>query len=211
MFTLTISGSTVEELIANLHKQSKNHQTIPVMEVAQPIAPTPEVAEVPAIPEQPQINEQAMQEVAQQTIPELDAAGIAWNPMFHTSTKLKTAKGFWKLKASSKKTGLPADEAHAAPVPASEPVKGPVPEKLYATPPGSEGLLLAHTFDSFKANFIPVLSTLTSEGKITPDYINQLKAYFGIKEIWNLLGDEIKLLELFENFCSTGLIKKVSL
>jgi len=64
-----------------------------------------------------------------------------------------------------------------------------------------------HTLHSFKENMPMVITNLISEGKIDQDYINQLKGYFQVDQIWNI-NDQQKS-DLFDNFVQHGLIVKV--
>lgn len=65
----------------------------------------------------------------------------------------------------------------------------------------------AHDFASFKATLIPSLAKLVDDGRLTPSYINDLKTYFKVKEIWQV--DDNQLGEMFEQFAGAGLINKV--
>jgi len=98
-----------------------------------------------------------------------------------------------------------------APTPVVQPpvVETPAPAPVQAAPvptptiPSANG----HTTETFIANFPMILGNLISEGKVTQDYINQLKTYFNVTEIWNISDDQKK--EMFEYFASGGLIQKV--
>jgi hypothetical protein len=48
-----------------------------------------------------------------------------------------------------------------------------------------------------------------NEGKIDQTYIDQLKNHFQVKEIWNILASGKSCEELYEQFCSYGLIQRV--
>ena len=52
-----------------------------------------------------------------------------------------------------------------------------------------------------------ILGSLISEGKLTPEYVNTLKEYFKVAEIWNVSEDQKK--EMFESFAGFGFIQKV--
>ncbi|MDV7394693.1 hypothetical protein RZS08_25135, partial [Arthrospira platensis SPKY1] len=67
----------------------------------------------------------------------------------------------------------------------------------------------AHTFDSFRSNLVVTMASLVNDGKITQEYVKTLNGYFGVKEIWEIFEDLDKVKELYENFCSVGLIEKV--
>lgn len=73
--------------------------------------------------------------------------------------------------------------------------------------PAPAPLPAAHTFDTFKANMPAVLVDLVNKGKLTQDYIGQLKAHFKVDEIWKV--NEEQMLAMFENFVNCGLVQKV--
>lgn len=89
------------------------------------------------------------------------------------------------------------------------------PPVVEVTPPTYENVAVpngekpAHTLESFKINILPTLATLVKSKKIDQNYIEQVKQYFGVKEIWHVVKNESQLKELFENFCAAGLITKV--
>lgn len=66
-----------------------------------------------------------------------------------------------------------------------------------------------HSFETFKNNLMLVLAELIKAGKIDQKYIEELKAYFQVKEIWNILADNLKCVELFNTFVKVGLITEV--
>jgi hypothetical protein len=74
--------------------------------------------------------------------------------------------------------------------------------------PNAQGVH-AHTLLTFKENLVPIFASLVTEGRINQEYIDQLKNYFGIKELWDLWKDEKKVSELFENFCGANLIQRI--
>lgn len=67
----------------------------------------------------------------------------------------------------------------------------------------------AHTLATFKNNLTVLMAQLINEGKIDTDYVDQLKKYFGVKEIWNVLGSEKQCLELYDTFSKCGFITAV--
>lgn len=64
-----------------------------------------------------------------------------------------------------------------------------------------------HTFDSFKSQFPMILGNLISNGTVTEEYVNQLKAHFQVDQIWNI--DEDQTRQVFENFVQFGYVQKV--
>lgn len=87
----------------------------------------------------------------------------------------------------------------------------PAPEVNYAPPimVAPEASKPAHSFETFKANFVPTMSGLVIAGKINQGYIEQLKAYFKVNEIFDLIKSDQQLSELFETLCSSGLITRI--
>lgn len=67
----------------------------------------------------------------------------------------------------------------------------------------------AHSLESFTSNFAVVLANLLREKKIDEDYVNSLKVHFQVTELWEVLGDPVKLSEFFNSLCDFGLITKV--
>lgn len=90
-------------------------------------------------------------------------------------------------------------------IPPAPPVAAPKYENI-ATPPASVQKP-AHTAESFRQNFVYTLSKLVQDGKLSAEYLKQLKAYFKVQEIWQL--NEAQINEVFENFVKTGFITKV--
>lgn len=86
------------------------------------------------------------------------------------------------------------------------------PAQTYENVPVPQGVRPAYTLKAFKDNLTVIFADLINQGKIDQGYINQLKSYFGIKEIWNILGDESKCIELWRMFGSAevGFITTVS-
>jgi hypothetical protein len=99
--------------------------------------------------------------------------------------------------------GQPLPAEAVAIIQAAEPVKDytniPIPE--------SSERKQAHDFASFSATLISSLAKLFNDGKLTVDYINALKAYFGVPELF--MVNEAQRLEMFETFAANGLITKV--
>lgn len=67
----------------------------------------------------------------------------------------------------------------------------------------------AHGFATFKANLTLLLAQLINEKKIDQAYIKSLCDYFQIKDIWNVLGNERQLIELYNMFGEVGFITKM--
>ena len=67
----------------------------------------------------------------------------------------------------------------------------------------------AHTLESFRNGMVMTLAQLVNAGAIDQNYIQSLKQYFGVKEVWHIASDEAKSRELFEQLVSFGMITKV--
>lgn len=85
--------------------------------------------------------------------------------------------------------------------PQSAPVVAPPPTPIPMPLPS------AHTFQTFKEHLVPTLGKLVTDGKLTQDYVNQLKAHFKVDQIWQL--NEIQLQTMFDQFTQLGLIAEV--
>ena len=62
---------------------------------------------------------------------------------------------------------------------------------------------------SFREQLPNILMTLINSKKIDENYIQSLRNYFGVNEIWMIAKDEAKSKELFDNFVSYGLVTRV--
>ncbi len=67
----------------------------------------------------------------------------------------------------------------------------------------------AHSLETFKANIFTTLTGLVATGALTPDYVQTLKGYFKVKEIWDVKDNPAQVEEMFNTFCRAGLITKV--
>ena len=64
------------------------------------------------------------------------------------------------------------------------------------------------TYDMFKGKVAFVLNDLINDGKIDKTYLDSLKEYFEVKEIWEIFKSEAKVQELYVNLADFGLITK---
>ena len=152
---------------------------------------------------------------------DLDSEGLPWDERIHTSARTKVKDGSWKIKrgvtdleANKIKAtyrqvdvvGHPMQTApavvHQAPVQVVTPVVPQAPV-VPALPTMNSG----HTVATFKAHFPLIIANLISEGKVTQDYVNQLKDYFKVDQIWML--DDNQKANLFESFVQYGLVTRV--
>ncbi len=99
---------------------------------------------------------------------------------------------------------IPAPTVPAIPAPTPVPVVPQVPPPM----PAPEAVLPnAHTVETFKKSLVQVLAKLVKDGKLTMDYVNQLKTHFGVDEIYKV--NEQQAEEMFNNFVQYGMIAKV--
>lgn len=153
---------------------------------------------------------------------ELDAEGIPWDERIHASSRAKVANGTWRTKRRADENlvyQIKSQYRSAAPV---APIATPVYEApalvtpTYVAPVAQAPVVAAplpvmnsngHTLDTFKANFALIVGQLITAGKITQDYVNQLKAYFNLSEIW-MATDEQKA-QVFEQFVQYNFVQRV--
>lgn len=166
---------------------------------------------------------------------ETDAEGIPWDDRIHASSKAKVGNGTWRTKRGCDENLLyqvknelrarvqtavvqTTTPTYVAPAAIVAPVSHPIAESLKPVevpvaqaPVAAAPLPLmqssGHSLDTFKSNFPLIVSTLITEKKINQDYVNQLKSYFNIAEIW-MANDEQKA-QVFEQFVQYGFVQKV--
>ena len=194
---------------------SSNTVTIPAH--AAPVE-SPVIAEAPAFEIKCPVNVDSSLE--------LDNQGIPHDIRIHASSKAKVATGSWRSKRGVDKdllaqvvaelkaaySGSPVVEAPAPLVtqpaePIVPVVAPPVVEAPTPIAPPVLNVSSGHSVETFKKNFVMIIASLITEGKIAQDYINQLKAHFGVDELWNF--DEAQQEEIFASFVSFGFIQKV--
>lgn len=95
----------------------------------------------------------------------------------------------------------------AQPVTPVVPVVEAPPAAVAPVAPPQPAPANGHTLQSFGSNLAMVLAGLINEGKLTQDYINQLKGYFQVTEIWDLNPQQTE--EMFNNFVQHGIVQKV--
>lgn len=167
---------------------------------------------------------------------EEDIEGVPWNSKYHASSKEKNKDGTWRNRRGVDKAEVEAYRASFRANTSAAPtaVTSPAPQPQYAAPalpqtstpsapvatPATPAVVVApplptmsvnkgHTLESFKAGFPVILSSLLTEGKIDQNYVNDLKNFFKVGEIWNI-NDEQKLA-VFNQWTSPewNLIQKV--
>lgn len=80
-----------------------------------------------------------------------------------------------------------------------EPAAAPLPTMQVAS---------GHTLATFKQGFAMILGTLISEGKVSQEYVEQLKGYFGVAQIHEV--NEVQQEEMFNSFVAHNLIQQVA-
>lgn len=164
---------------------------------------------------------------------EIDSEGLPWDARIHTVKKTKNKTGDWKLMRGSDKDLVAKVKAElkaamsnltstpvVSPAPVAElpevimTVKGTLaakdvpladlPQVVLAPPMSSSN---GHTFETFKSAFPMIVGSLITEGKITADYVNQLKEYFKVDQIWSVSDEQKK--EMFNSFAQFNFIQKV--
>ncbi len=165
---------------------------------------------------------------------EADHRGIKWDGRIHSDSKSINKDGTWRtrrgvepslVKQLEAEQSAPASVAQVAvpPVPppappaALFPPQQPVmlPPTPVAPPPPApapppiptQQVTLAHSSATFRANMIPVMAHLVREAKLTPEYVQALKHYFKVDEIW-LVSDQ-QAEEMFDGFVKAGLLTRV--
>lgn len=173
--------------------------------------------------------------VAQVASGELDVRGLPWDKRIHAKTRTKNKDGSWKnLRgvdkdllsqieaelASTTRTQQPVQVAAPPPVFQEAPTQTElpsVPELPLAAPIAPAAPVLpvpaaipvpqsGHTLETFKDQMIIVIANLVEEGKLTQEYVNQLKGHFGVDDLWALSDDQKE--EMFNSFASHGLIQR---
>lgn len=206
MFRLTVDGKNFKEFKENLNqihsaimggKMEVKEIELPSTTIEEAIA---EVALAPVVETAP---------VVAETNHQVDSEGCPWDERLHASTKTQTAQGVWKKKRNLDNAILNAVRAEIMGTPVVE--TAPVVEAPAAMPAMVQPPLMntgGHTLESFSQNLPMVVSSLITEGKVNQEYINQLKGYFGVAEIWQV-NDQQKS-EMFSTFVAAGLITQVA-
>lgn len=155
-------------------------------------------------------------------LPERDSQGFPWDARIHSVSKAICADGTWRTRRNldpGVKQQVEAElrargthQVQTAPPPVQAPVAAPV---QHVAQPQYDAFNIpqttkpAHTFETFKANFVPTMAELINQKKIDQNYLNELKKHFGIVEIWDILRNEESTRALFDTFVSIGLITRV--
>lgn len=167
---------------------------------------------------------------------EVDTKGLAWDDRIHAVTRAVNKDGSWRYRRGVEQTtinqveaelrgertapqipGVPSFTPNVVPFTAPPSVTLPPPATTVfsepprvATPTAPASIappnLSVHSFDTFKANLVATLTKLVADGKLTQEYINSLKGYFHVDQIWQVNQEQCH--EMFESFVANGLIVK---
>ena len=168
--------------------------------------------------------EESEPEVVEEETPEvdmndLDSEGVPWDARIHSSGKTKYKKDqTWTLKRgvtdedAEKIKSLYRRDNTPVPTPIAMQQNAIVQPAVVVAPvvqaaPPLPTMNSGHSVETFKANFPLILGGLITEGKVNQDYINTLKAYFKVDQIWMI--SEPQKEEMFNSFVQYGIINKV--
>lgn len=87
------------------------------------------------------------------------------------------------------------------------PVMAAVEPSVQVSAPVPPQNLSMHSLETFKANLPMTLAKLVMEGKLPQAYIQSLKEYFKVEQIWQVNAEQAA--EMFETFCEAGVLVKV--
>lgn len=160
---------------------------------------------------------------------EVDVEGLPWDERIHSNGRTKVKNGTWKVKKGLDENVLyqvrqelkarysqPLTQTIPAVVPQAPVTPAlptnvtpitPAPVQAPVVAPPIPTFSAGHTLDSFKNNFAMVVGTLITQGKLTQEYVNQLKAYWGVGEIWQ--ASDAHKAECFDLFTQAGFVQRV--
>ncbi len=157
----------------------------------------------------------------------LDSNGLPWDARIHAVTQGVNKDGSWRYRRGVEMPFIKQVEAELRtnhPVVASPQVSDPhpapqaVPPPVVASPAPAPAVvpplradppvnLSAHSFETFKANLPMTLTKLVTDGKLPQAYIQSLKEYFKVEQIWQV--NDAQALEMFNTFVEAGVLVKV--
>lgn len=235
MYQVTVKGRTIEELkdaVGNVHAELNGQKVVNGLTrnldlVHHVGGAEEELEDVPS----PYVDQPLADDEKTARDEEVDSEGIPWLESIHAASRGKNKDGTWrekrsvtdeqiaKVKSQYLKTLPPQADpvlvpefAKHIPVIVENPVSATQPTTTINTNiptvlPPMPTMSAGHTLDTFKAKFVEVLAALITEKKITQEYVNQLKTYFSITEIWQANDDQKALC--FQQWCDLGFIQKV--
>lgn len=230
---LLLSGKNIIELVVEAKKFIQEVQDLEFGgdydEPTDNPTPTPE-------PELPTVTAPHSPNFGATESTDVDHRGVRWDGRIHSDSKAINKDGSWrtrrgvepslvyKLEAEQRAPTVAAQPVvPSIPTPVVAPISQPVPvappialppmniiaQAPVAPPPlpVPQPVTLAHTVASFTKDIVRVLAELVRQGKLTEEYINALKNYFKIDEIWQV--DETQAAQMFEQFVTAKLLTKV--
>lgn len=94
---------------------------------------------------------------------------------------------------------------HAAPTAPATPANNAYEPQI----PAMQQVRPAHSLDTFSKNFVQVMGELSRQGKINQQYVSDLCAAFGVKTIFEVMGNPQNMQAIYEHFCNHQLITRV--
>lgn len=152
---------------------------------------------------------------------EVDSNNIPWDERIHSANKNKNADGSWRIKRGVDKTLLEQVTIQlrnrpVQPAPIAQPLQTvkptliaqptPIVQPIHTVQPLST-IVSGHTIETFSTNFPLIMANLISSGKLTPEYCEQLKTHFGVKELWDFSFEHKQTI--FDFFVENKIIVKV--
>jgi len=166
-----------------------------------------------------------MKQSAPGEAPATDSKGNHWDERIHSSTKAITGKGEWRTRRNidpsyvshiTNQTKTPQAIANVVvPLPPAipaMPIAQPVVvEKVYENiiMPSGDVKKQAHDVHSFRETLTESIAKMIKNKQITKEYLNELKKFLEIDEIWEVKDDQTKLQTLFDTLAQYGIITKV--
>ena len=159
-----------------------------------------------------------------------DSVGMPWDSRIHMENRKQKADGTWQNKrgldanvkaqveaelrggslpqgsvpqaANTNQLGMPQQQA-AMPAPFAPPTQPP------AAPAAPQmGIAHGHTAETFAKNLPLILMELSNAGKLSEQYVGQLKAWLQISELVDVVKDAAKTQQLFDLFVTYKFIQK---
>lgn len=130
---------------------------------------------------------------AQHAAPDVDHTGVPYHPDYHTSTRVVTAKGEWKLRKGVNKDAAEAwrrqhtGKQSAASAPAAAPVPvAPVAPPVMPSAPGTATPVYIPDYGTWYTAF----GAAHASGKITEAVMNQINATAGVPDASHYIGND---------------------
>jgi hypothetical protein len=231
MFTVNITGNSVQELKSNLTRALNELSGAPMQPElpVQPLGKSPVQDALETIDSLKGLHEPTPETFYQGppaaptessidgvNVSELDKEGRVWDERIDSPMKTKNQYGKWKAKIGVNKTDRiriieqlkMKPESQALPANTQEQVAAPQavePEIEQETP--ASFLPAEHmTLEHFGNNFPTVMSGLFNTGKITTERVQQLCEIARVKQAYEIPLNETSLKAVYNNLIQVGLI-----